>query len=395
MFLKNTMSNYGRPLLEIDQANFSAATMEKVDHFLAEFKEARDTALISLTSLADHLNIAQLSIKDESTRLGLGSFKAMGGAYAVVDLILSEASRRLGRKIDFNEMHSPAVRDIAKTITVGCATDGNHGKSVAAGAKIIGANAAIFVHSGVTDERVNAIAQYGATMIRVDGTYDDSVSESERVCRERNWQLVSDTSWPGYETIPSVVMQGYTRMLREAMDQMGEIPTHVFVQAGVGGLAAAVSGFFSVVYGDKKPTIICVEPNLAACIFESAKVGRPIKIHHDEPTIMAMLECYEPSMVAWRIIERTIDGFCTVTDEEAKTAIRTLADPIGHDQPIVAGESGAAGLAGLINVLADPEAKHQMGLGRQSRVMLINTEFATDRDRYEAIVGKSPELVLA
>lgn len=394
MLRMNTSSVYRADIASTDAANFTESAMARVERFLARRSDHRETQLRSLPSLAQKSGVSALYVKDESTRLSLGSFKALGGAYAVVDLVLGEAEKAMGRPVDFDEMDSDAVRKIAGTITVGCATDGNHGKSVAAGAQLIGANAVIFVHSGVTDERVNAIAACGASIVRVEGTYDDSVAESDRVCREKGWRLVSDTSWPGYETIPAVVMQGYTAMLRETMRALPEIPTHVFVQAGVGGLAAAVAGYFSVVYGSERPTLIVVEPDRAACLFESAVAGKAIKIKHGEPTIMAMLECYEPSMVAWRIIERTVDAFETIPEELAEQAMRTLANPLAGDPPIVAGESGAAGLAGFMAVLSEPGMAQQLDISARSRILLFNTEYATDRSRYAAIVGRNPEDVL-
>src|SRR6185437_7753373 len=169
-----------------------------------------------------------INMKDEGFRLGLGSFKALGGSYAVIRLVLEEANRQLGRAVDIAELRAPEVRGVASAMTMACATDGNHGRSVAQGAELVGAKAAIFVHSGVSDERVAAIAKFGAQMIRVEGTYDDTVAEAAHVAAEKGWTVVSDTSWPGYERIPGLVMQGYTAMVREALRQMPERPTHVF-----------------------------------------------------------------------------------------------------------------------------------------------------------------------
>ncbi len=336
-----------------------------------------------------------IHLKDEGFRLGLGSFKALGGAYAVVRLVLEEAERQLGRPVGLDELSSPKVRAVAAGMTFTCATDGNHGRSVAQGAQLVGARAAIFVHAGVSQNRVAAIARFGAQMIRVAGTYDDSVAEAARVGAERGWTVVSDTSWPGYERIPGLVMQGYTAIVREALRELAAPPTHVFVQAGVGGVAAAVAGHLAIVLGEPRPTFVVVDPARAACIFETARAGHPVKLAHGEPTVMAMLECYEPSRVAWRVLARVADAFMTVEDADAVAVMNRLARPAGDDPAIVAGESGGAGLAGAIRAATDPEIRTKLGLDRSSRVLAIITEGATDPQRYAELVGLDASEVMA
>lgn len=395
MFVFNTHPNHKRALEAVDADVLSVQAAKEVERFLTYRDNHKPTPLRSLAGLSRDLGIGSIHLKDEGHRLGLGSFKALGGSYAVIRLVLEEAGRKLGRTVDISELQSPAVREVARAMTVGCATDGNHGRSVAAGAQLVGAKAAIFVHSGVSDERVAAIARFGAEMIRVEGTYDDSVAEAERVCNENGWIVVSDTSWPGYERIPGLVMQGYTAMLNEAVRELPERPTHVFIQAGVGGLAAAVAGYFDVIYGKDRPRLIVVEPDRAACIYESALAGKPVKVAHGEATIMAMLECYEPSLVAWRVLARTADAFMTIGEEDAAETMRLLAQPKAGDPAVVAGESGGAGLAGLLSVMKDEKLRDQLGLDAQARVFVINTEGATDEARYEKIVGSAPTAVLA
>ena len=278
-------------------------------------------------------------------------------------------------------------------MTFACATDGNHGRSVAQGAQLVGAPSVIFVHAGVSEARVAAIARFGAQMIRVAGTYDDSVTEAARVSVEKGWTVVSDTSWPGYERIPGLVMQGYTALVRETLRRIGDPPTHVFVQAGVGGVAAAVAGHLAIVFGDKRPTFVVVDPARAACIYETAKAGHPVKIAHGAPTVMAMLECYEPSALAWRVLSRVADAFMTVEDAEAVAVMNRLARPAGGDPRIVAGESGGAGLAGAIRAASDPAIRAKLGLTAASRVFVINTEGATDPARYAELVGMGSDEV--
>lgn len=391
VLIHNTHSHHDRALDPVDADTLSLDAAREVTRFLAYRENHRPTPLRALRGLAQETGVASIHIKDESSRLGLSSFKALGGSYAVIRLVLEEAGRKLGKPVDIAELQSPGVRSVAAGMTVGCATDGNHGKSVAAGARLVGAKAVIFVHSGVSDERVAAIAEYGAEMVRVDGTYDDSVAEAERKCAEMGWTVVSDTSWPGYERIPALVMQGYTAMLSEALEELPKRPTHVFIQAGVGGLAAAVAGHFDIFFGKERPRFITVEPDRAACIFASAKAGKPVRIGHDEPTIMAMLECYEPSLVAWRILSRKADDFMTIGEEDAAATMRRLARPIADDPAIIAGESGAAGLAGFLVAAASTRMRAELGIDANSRIFVINSEGATDQGRYKEIVGAAPE----
>jgi diaminopropionate ammonia-lyase len=387
MFLANRQSDYRAPLDQKDAETLSVEAAEEVERFLRHRENHVVTPLHALPALAGELGVGAIYIKDEGLRLGLGSFKALGGSYAVIWLVLDAASERLGRVVDITALHAPDVRAIAATMTFACATDGNHGRSVAQGAELVGAKSVVFVHSGVSKERVAAIARFGAEMVRVAGSYDDSVEEAARVADDNGWTIVSDTSWPGYERIPALVMQGYTAMVREALRQLPEPPTHVFVQAGVGGVAAAVAGHLAVALADERPRFVVVEPARAACVYESARAGRPVKIEQGEPTVMAMLECYEPSLIGWRVLSRVADGFMTVEEEDAVAAMKQLARPIGADPAIIAGESGGVGLAGLTRALADRDAREVLGLSPQSRIFLINTEGATDPLRYAELVA--------
>lgn len=395
MFLLNQHAKHNTPLEPDDAELLGRDAAQMVEQFLEHRDGHRPTPLVSLPQLAEQLGVASIALKDEGHRLGLGSFKALGGSYAVIRLVLEEAANVLGRDIDVAELKSDAVRAIASAMTFACATDGNHGRSVAMGAQLVGARCAIFVHSGVSEERIAAIARYGAEMIRVDGNYDDSVHEAARVAADNGWITVSDTSWPGYERIPGFVMQGYTALLSEALRQMPESPTHVFVQAGVGGIAATVAGHFSVLFGDKRPFFVVVDPSKAACLYESARAGHAVKVAHEDSTVMAMLECYEPSLVAWRILSHAADAFMTVDDPDAVNAMRLLANPSGSDPAVVAGESGGVGLAALLKIAADPTLRTKIGLDAQSRIFLVNTEGATDPRLYQQLVGQTPEQVLA
>jgi diaminopropionate ammonia-lyase len=380
-------------LVAADAESLGMAGGERAEHYLKARHNHAETPLHALPALAGELGIAALHVKDEGQRLGLGSFKALGGAYAVMRLVLEEAGKWLGREVDMSEINDARVRQIASSMIFVCATDGNHGRSVAQGASLVGARSVIFVHAGVSRERVAAIARFGAEIVEVEGGYDHAVREVARVGAERGWKIVSNTSWLGYERVPGLVMQGYTVIVRETLRRMAEPPTHVFLQAGVGGFAAAVAGHMAVMLGSGRPKAIVVEPRRSACVYASAEAGRPATIANREPTVMTMLECAEPSLVAWRVLARVGDAFMTVDEEDAVAVMKRLARPLGYDPAIVSGESGGAGLAGLIRAAGDRHMRAALGLDMHSRVLIINSEGATDHGRFAELVGMVPEEV--
>ena len=381
------------------RAHLSAALGEEgraaIGRYLASRPDYRPTPLVPLPALAAANAIASLHVKDEGQRFGLKSFKALGGAYAVALLVLETAGEKLGRALAPADLARPEVQAVARTMTVACATDGNHGRSVAWGAKNAGCRAVIFIHGGVSQSRADQMAAFGAEIRRISGSYDDSVRIAAETADSEGWTVVSDTSWQGYEAIPLNVMQGYTALIGEALDAIPQSPTHIFVQAGVGGIAAAVASYAHQRLAEA-PKIAVVEPERAACLFASAsaKAGRPVTIPHGEPTVMAMLECATPSPIAFEVLSHLADGYVTLGEEEAIAAMRRLAEPLGADQPIVSGESGGTGLAGLLACLADAKARSHLGLDPRSRVLVINSEGATDPAIYSRLVGRSPEQVL-
>jgi diaminopropionate ammonia-lyase len=343
------------------------------------------TPLRGLEDLARDAGVAVLRLKNEAGRFGLGSFKALGGAYAVAGVLASELSRRgVARAASSTELASGRYRDVTEAVTVTSATDGNHGRSVAWGAQRFHCRCVIFVHAGVSRGRVDAIAHYGAEVRRVDGTYDDAVRETTRLAEAHGWFVVSDTSWPGYTEIPREVMQGYRLMADEAADQWtGAPPTHVFIQGGVGGVAAAVSVQTRARF-HPAPAVVVVEPDHAACLLASAELGEPTAIPGDLDTLMAGLACGEPSLLAWQELDRAATAFMAVPDEAAVACMRLLAD-----RGIVAGESGVAGLAGFLLGAADPAARETLGLDSSTRVLLFSTEGATDPALYQRLVGRT------
>ena len=336
------------------------------------------TPLLALPSVAD---VAEVRIKHEGGRFGLGSFKALGGAYAVANLLTAELSRRgVASAAAPEHLADGRYRDATRAITVTCATDGNHGRSVAWGAERFHCRCVIFVHETVSQGRVDAIARFGADVMRVPGNYDDAVHEADKQASAQNWFVVSDTSYPGYTEVPRDVMQGYRLMADEAADQWtGAPPTHVFIQAGVGGAAAAVSIQMRARF-TPAPLLVVVEPDQAACLLASAKRGAPTIVQGDLDTIMAGLACGEPSLLAWQELERAAFAFLSVPDEAAVDCLRFLFAQ-GHET----GESGVAGLAGLLLAAADPAARAALRLTRHSRVLLFGTEGVTDPVVYDRI----------
>ena len=343
------------------------------------------TPLHDMAEVAQQAGIAALHLKDEAGRFGLGSFKALGGAYAGAGVLSAELARRgAARSATTADLFSGRYREDTRGITVACATDGNHGRSVAWAAQRFGASCSIFVHAGVSAGRVNAIAHHGAAIHVVPGTYDDAVHEATAVSERNGWFVVSDTSWPGYTEIPREIMQGYRLMADEALDQWpGPPPTHAFIQGGVGSVAAAVSVQLRTRL-DPAPAVVVVEPARAACLLASAEAGAltPAGGHLD--TIMAGLACGEPSLIAWQELDRAAAAFLAIPDSAAIDAMRLLAR-----QGIVSGESGAAGLAGLLLAARDPNARAALALDEASRVLVFSTEGATDPMLYDQLVGSA------
>jgi diaminopropionate ammonia-lyase len=340
------------------------------------------TPLRALDGVAGTARVAAVHYKDEASRFGLGSFKALGGAYAVLRLLVSELARRgVAPNAPAEAIMAGEFAEATRAITVTCATDGNHGRSVAWGAERCHARCVIFVHEGVSQPRRQAIAAYGAEIREVSGNYDDSVRAAAREAEAQGWFVVSDTSYPGYTEVPRDVMQGYRLMADEAADQLTEPPTHVFIQAGVGGVAAAVAVQMRARFGEAARVII-VEPENAACLLASAEAGSPQVIAGELDTVMAGLACGEVSLLAWQELQRSAYAFMAVPDAAVAPCMKLLAA-----QGIVAGESGVAGLAALLLASRDAFARAVLGLEPTSRVLLFGTEGATDPALYARMVG--------
>ncbi|MBP7202594.1 MAG: diaminopropionate ammonia-lyase [Propionivibrio sp.] len=347
----------------------------------------------SLNGLAAALGVSTITLKDESKRSALGSFKVLGAPNALILLIQRRWPDRHWTAADlFAGAHAAALHDFVVT----SATDGNHGRALAAAAQSVGCRCVIVLHANVSMEREDAIAAFGAEIVRIAGNYDDSVREAERLAQANGWDVVSDTSYDGYEAVPRDVMQGYGVIAEEVLENApdGECPyTHVFLQGGVGGLAAGVVSHFWERYGEDRPTFIVVEPEQADCLYQSAAHGQPTRATGSTDSVMAGLACGEVSPLAWRFLQPTVDLFMTISDTEAEEAMRELAAGRHGDIPVVAGESAVAGFAALKALLANPEWRNKAGLNVDSCVLLISTEGATAPNVYEHIVGRSHEAV--
>lgn len=352
------------------------------------------TPLVQLPGLADRTAVADVRIKDEGGRFELGSFKALGGAYGVVRVVAAELAGRAGED-------RPRSRDLlggrhaaqAAEITVTCATDGNHGRAVAWGAELVGCGCVVYLPSHVTPAREQAIAGHGARVIRVEGSYDDAVERADRDARAEGRIVISDTSYAGYDEIPGIVMQGYTVMVAEALDRMEREgpPSHLFVQAGVGGLAAAVTGHLRESMGSARPRVIVAEPREADGLYQTARAGELREASGSLETVMGGLACRAVSPLAWRILAKGADAFLRIPDGAAPEAMRILAGGVEGDPPVVAGESGAAGVAAFLRASDAEGAREALGLNEESRVLLFVTEGATDPRRYRELVGRSPD----
>jgi diaminopropionate ammonia-lyase len=334
------------------------------------------------TPLRDLSLPGTVRLKDESGRFGLGSFKPLGGAYAVANLLGGELARRgVALSGSSADLAGGRYADATRAITITSATDGNHGRAVAWAGQRFHCRCLIYLHETVSIGREAAIAGFGAEIRRESGNYDDAVRACARDAEANGWFIVSDTSWPGYTEVPRDVMQGYRLMADEAADEWtGPPPTHVFIQAGVGGAAAAVSVQVRARWGNE-PALVVVEPERAACLLGSARAGRLTSVAGRLDTIMAGLACGEPSLLAWQELERAAGAFMTIPDDQAIDTMQLLAR-----SGITAGESGAAGLAGFRLAAADSDAAMALGLGADSRVLAFNTEGAIDPALYAALV---------
>jgi diaminopropionate ammonia-lyase len=392
----NAAAQFDRPYGERERRVLSLDGWRAAQGEIGSWPGYAPTPLVPLPGLAAALGLGAVHYKDEAHRFALQSFKALGGAYAVLGVLKAHGARLGLPPFGAADLAAGAHADSMAEVTVAAATDGNHGRSVAWGAQMFGCRCVIYLHAHVSAEREREIARFGARIVRVPGHYDDSVHACAADAAANGWALVADTSGDPADPVPALVMQGYTILAEEMLEVLGgEPPTHVFVQAGVGGLAAAIAAHTWERFGPGRPRIVVVEPVRADCIFRTVAAGRPTAVPGDTDTFMACLAAGEISAPAWVILEHAGDDVVALEDEAAPATMRLLADGFAGDPPLVSGESGCAATAGLVAAAADADLSARLSLGPASHVVVIGSEGATDPAAYERVVGRTADAVAA
>ena len=332
---------------------------------ISDWASYSPTPLIELNKLSKELNLNKIFYKDESKRFNLKSFKALGGAYAV-------------------EKVSKGNKDIV----VATATAGNHGRSVAWGAKRLGLKCKIFISEFVSDARGDAMAALGADVIKVKGNYEKSLIECIKQSTENNWQIVQDVAWKDYISVPKFTMAGYTVMMKEIIDQIqNDKITHIILQAGVGGMAGAMIAGIAR-YLDYVPKTITVEPDSAACVLESIKSGKIEKIDIKRESLMGGMSCGEVSLVPWEILKNSVKYCISLPDDDIAKTMKLLGNAIFSNEKIIAGENSAPGVISLIASCEDEKIKDKLGLDMDSNILVIGCEGDTDQEMYQKLISQ-------
>ena len=401
--IKWTMNKQKSSVLTNAAQTFNLDETKKVMEFHSGFAGYQPTPLRNLTSLAKKLGISGFYVKDESYRFGLNAFKVLGGSYAMSRYIADRLGLDLS-EMTFDKITSPEIQKKLGKITFVTATDGNHGRGVAWVAARLGQKAVVYMPKGSSEQRLNNIKNEGAEATITDLNYDDAVRLAEAQAKKYGWVVVQDTAWEGYQDIPLWIMQGYATMAREAYQQLlqaqSESPTHVFLQAGVGSFAAAVQAFLVNAYHDAPPKVIIVEPNAADCIFKSfeADDGKAKFVGGEMNTIMAGLACGEPNTIGWEILRNLSDMAISCHDWVSAYGMRVLGNPLGNDERVISGESGAlpGGIASLI-MTSDKllPIREALCIDETSRILVFSTEGDTDPEKYRGIVwdGEYPNAI--
>ncbi|WED28932.1 diaminopropionate ammonia-lyase [Vibrio sp. DW001] len=368
---------------------FNQSAARDARDFHKQIEGYQATPLVSLPNLAEKLGVKSILIKDESKRFGLNAFKVLGGSYALGKLL----AEHLGEDISDINLKTVASK-LDKPLVFTTATAGNHGTGVAWAAREMGQKAVVYMPKGSSLASVTRIKGLGAECIVTDVNYDDTVRLANQTAQENDWMLVQDTAWEGYEKIPTWISQGYMTMADEAIEQAAEmpdgLPTHVFLQAGVGAMAGGILGYLVDKLGSENVTTIIAEPSAADCILRSGSSsdGSIVNVSGDLNSIMAGLACGEPNPITWPILRDSSDLFVSVDDSVAATGMRILGNPLNGDQAITSGESGAI-TTGLLYLLASHEEgksiAEEIGLDKDAVVMIFSTEGDTNADRYRQV----------
>jgi len=357
---KNFLFNKSKILNSLSKKDIDDAYL-----IISSWKGYSPTPLLQLDKLSKELGLNKIFYKDESKRFDLKSFKALGGAYAV-------------------EKISKGNKDIV----VATATAGNHGRSVAWGARRLGLKCKIFISEFVSDARGQAMAELGADVVKVKGNYEKSLIECIKQSTDNDWQIVQDVAWKDYMIVPKYTMAGYTVMMKEIVDQIKKNKiSHIILQAGVGGMAGAmVAGIAR--YLDNVPTTITVEPDSAACVLESIRTGKIEKINIKRESLMGGMSCGEVSLVPWEILKNSVKYCISLPDDDIAKTMKLLGNAIFSEEKIIAGENSAPGVISLIASCEDEKIKEKIGLNKNSNVMLIGCEGDTDQTMYQKLINQ-------
>lgn len=379
---------------DISLEAFSKEQVEKVRDFHRGFAEYTPTPLHRLKGLARYLGIKDILVKDESKRFGLNAFKVLGGAYAIGKYLAEKYDTDIETTV-FGESKSSEESQEQESMVFVTATDGNHGRGVAWAANRLGQRSVIFLPEGTARARIENIEKEGAKAYVLNANYDDAVRHAKGYAEDNGGIFIQDTAWEGYTEIPNWIMQGYSTMAYELMEQLEaaniEKPTHIFLQAGVGSYAASIQACLAEWYKDERPVTSIVEPDKANCIFLSAlkNDGKAHVVTGALDTIMAGLACGVPNTVAWDILRTHSDAFFSCPDYVSARGTRILANPLNDDPEIISGESGSVGVGLLSLLLKRPEyaqAVQGLGLGEDSVAVFISTEGDTDPVGYRRIL---------
>lgn len=372
-------------------SHLSPSVGEIAKAFHQSFPQYEETKLYSLSHLAEYLGVGSIFLKDESTRFGLNAFKGLGASFAMGKVL----AQKLGLSIEdisYDLLLSPQTKKTLGTETFITATDGNHGRAVAWTASALGHEAIVYMPKGSAPERLRNIQKTGAKASITAFSYDDTVRLAKTTAETEGYTLLQDTAWEGYEEIPNDIMAGYLTMALEAAGQMGDaVPTHIFLQAGVGSFASAMTAFFRQYYSTTPPIIVIVEPTKADCFYRSALKNddKAQFVTEDMDTIMAGLACGEPSTTAFPIIRDYADFSLSCPDYLSAKGMRILAAPLSGDTSIVSGESGALPLGTLAELMTNPFYKgmrNTLSLDETAKILCFSTEGDTDRENYRKII---------
>ena len=367
---------------------FSLTEAEKALRFHESIPSYKETSLVSLKDAAKENGVKAIYVKDESSRFGLKAFKGLGGSYCMFRILceklgLDESSS------DYTTFLREEIRKASSQIEFVTATDGNHGKGVSWAAKLFGCKAHVFMPKGTVEARRKAIEEAGSAVADItDWNYDRTVQHAAALAEKNGWILIQDTAWDGYETYPEWIIDGYLTMAAETIRQMNRVlPTHIFLQAGVGAMAGGIEAFFMNLADDFLPLVTIVEPEEAACIYQSvlAGDGEMHPLAGDPVTIMAGLNCGTPCKVVWPVLRDCSACFCACKDSVTEQGMRAYANPVGSDPAVVSGESGAVTYGLLLSILQSDELRRLFHIDENSVILLISTEGDTDPDGYRRV----------